>query len=132
MKLQQTFGHDIRFKMDERFLESDEELDFDPKNNLNQQTKKRPFSEVGEGDEIDKQLQEEKLLSFKVLQEVLGRNSVFVEETDDYRNHYRYVNALVGNFFFFYSVQNGNHVMNAGYSLKQKRFAITFGISPLP
>lgn len=77
MKLQQKFGHDQRFKMDERFLESDEEME---------STQKSPM--VLE-DELNNQLQEEKLLALKVLQDVLGTNSVFVEENEDSRNLYR-------------------------------------------
>jgi hypothetical protein len=77
MKLQQKFGHDQRFKMDERFLESDDEIE---------SISKTP---VFEEDDLDNQLKEEKLLSFKVLQDVLGTNSVFVDENGDARNLYR-------------------------------------------
>ena len=78
MKLQQKFGHDQRFKMDERFLESDDELESETN------------TAVLKEDELDKQLKEEKLLSLKVLQNVLGTNSVFIEDNDlDARNLYR-------------------------------------------
>jgi hypothetical protein len=77
MKLQQEFGHDQRFKMDKRFLESDDEME---------STSKTPSIEE---DDLANELKEEKLLSMKVLQDVLGKNSVFVEETEDARNLYR-------------------------------------------
>ena len=78
MKLQQKFGHDQRFKMDERFLESDDEMEL---------TSNTPdFQE----DDLSNQLKEEKLLSLKVLNDVLGSNSVFFEEDEDARNIYRY------------------------------------------
>ena len=77
MKLQQKFGHDQRFKMDERFLESDDEMEL---------TSNTPdFQE----DDLGNQLKEEKLLSLKVLNDVLGSNSVFVEEDEDARNIYK-------------------------------------------
>lgn len=77
MKLQHKFGHDERFKMDERFLESDDEL------------QSKSETSVVENDSLDGDLKEEKLLSLKVLQDVLGTNSVFVEENEDARNVYR-------------------------------------------
>lgn len=77
MKLQQKFGHDQRFKMDERFLENDGEMD---------STSKTP---VLEQDNLDIDLKEEKLLSLKVLQAVLGGNSFFGERNDDTRNLYK-------------------------------------------
>ncbi|XP_028402233.1 nucleolar protein 8-like [Dendronephthya gigantea] len=77
MKLQQTFGHDQRFKMDERFLESDDEIE---------STLETPILEE---DDLAQQLKDEKRLSLKVLQDVLGTNSVFLEESEDSRNLYR-------------------------------------------
>ena len=77
MKLQQKFGHDQRFKMDERFLESDDEME---------STSNAPDFQ---GDDLSIQLKEEKLLSFKVLNDVLGSNSVFFKEDEDARNVYR-------------------------------------------
>ena len=78
MKLQHKFGHDERFKMDERFLESDDEMESMSK------------TSVIKEDSLDDELKEEKRLSLKVLQDVLGTNSVFVEENEDTRNVYRY------------------------------------------
>ena len=78
MKLQQKFGHDRRFKMDERFLESDDDME----------STSKPL--VFEEDELSNQLKEEKMLSLKVLHDVIGTNSVFVEENEDARNIYRY------------------------------------------
>ncbi len=63
--------------MDKRFLESDDEME---------STSKTPSIEE---DDLANELKEEKLLSMKVLQDVLGKNSVFVEETEDARNLYR-------------------------------------------
>lgn len=77
MKLRQKFGRDQRFEMDERFLESDDEIE---------STSEKPILEK---DDLAQQLEEEKRLSLKVLQDVLGANSVFVEENEDSRNLYR-------------------------------------------
>ena len=64
--------------MDERFLESDDDMEFTSK------------PQVFEEDELSNQLKEEKMLSLKVLHDVIGTNSVFVEENEDARNIYRY------------------------------------------
>ena len=81
--------------MDERFLESDEELDSDAKTDFDNQTEKRPSFDVSNGDDIDQQLKEEKQLSLKVLQKVLGSNSVFSGEDEDSRNQYRCANVMI-------------------------------------
>ena len=77
MKLQHKFGHDERFKMDGRFLESDDEMESLSKTSLIEE------------DDLNNELKEEKLLSLKVLQDVLGTNSGFFEENEDARNLYR-------------------------------------------
>lgn len=77
MKLQHKFGHNERFKMDERFLESDDEMESMSKASLIEE------------DDLNNELKEEKRLSLKVLQDVLGANSGFVEVNEDARNLYR-------------------------------------------
>ena len=81
MKLQQTFGHDERFKMDERFLDSDREME----------TKSQ--TPVFEKDDLSKELTEEKIMSLKILSDVLGTNSMWVGENEDPRNLYRLVTS---------------------------------------
>ncbi|XP_046851844.1 nucleolar protein 8-like [Xenia sp. Carnegie-2017] len=75
MAMQQRFGHDMRFKMDERFLDSDDES--------------KSENDIRMGDDIDEELKQEKQLSWKVLHEVLGQNFMTIEDEKDIRNVYR-------------------------------------------
>ncbi|XP_046862311.1 nucleolar protein 8-like [Xenia sp. Carnegie-2017] len=75
MAMQQRFGHDVRFKMDERFLDSDDES--------------KSENDIYMGDDIDEELKQEKQLSWKVLHEVLGQTLLTIEDEKDIRNVYR-------------------------------------------